>query len=508
MKKIKYIILLLIALSFMTSCNDFLSEVPDSRIELDNIDKLSELLTNAYSESSYLFLETMTDNVEAAPSNLPIQNSEELFCWKDVSAIGQDTPSFYWSYTYRAIAHANQVLSSLDALEGSVERKNSIKGEALLCRAYAHFMLVNIFSKHYSKTTAATDLGIPYSVKPEKTLIASYKRESVALNYQHIEADMLEGLALVNGKFYKGSGKYHFTREAALAFASRFYLFKKDYTSCVNYSNQLFGATYNPTYIRDYQKILSGQGVKGRAQIFSSTAEPSNLLMMRKSLGYQLKFFAGYRLTNKIVAKVFEKDARTFNMWAVGTDQLVAYQAKFEDLLEKTSMSSSSGMPYTVQPVLRGEEVLFNKMEAMWELSALEKDLAKQAEMDKKIYALLNPFIVERYNGKIGSDYVTGTISSYRESYFKGQKASDRIVFKRIMFDERRREFMEEGLRWFDIRRLNLEVIHVNLAGVRDVLKADDPRKVLQIPNSATSNGITKNEIEITKPVVSQLLRF
>lgn len=507
MKNFKYIILLLTAICFMTSCNDFLSEIPDSRIELDKIDKLSELLTNAYPESSYLFLETMTDNVEAAPSNLPTQNSEELFCWKDVSAIGQDTPSFYWAYTYRAIAHANQVLESLPGIDGTEERKNAIKGEALLCRAYGHFMLVNIFAKHYNEETSSTDLGVPYSTKPEKSLITSYKRESVALNYQHIEADMLEGLSLINGKFYKGTGKYHFTREAALAFASRYYLYKKDYTSCVNYSSQLLGTTYNPTFIKDYQKVLSGQGVKGRAQVFSSTSEASNLLIMRKSLGYQLKFFAGYRLTNKIVAKVFEKDVRTFNMWAVGTDQLVAYQAKFEDLLEKTSMSSSSGMPYTVQPVLRGEEVLFNMMEALWEIAALEKDLTKQAEMDKKIYALLNPFIVERYHGKIGSDYISGTISSYRNSYFK-KDTPDRVVFKRIMFDERRREFMEEGLRWFDIRRLGLEVVHVNLAGVRDVLKADDPRKVLQIPNSATSNGIRKNEIEILPPVVSQLLRF
>lgn len=45
---------------------------------------------------------------------------------------------------------------------GSPESLNGQKGEALLTRAYHHFMLVNVFCKHYSEQTSATDLGIPY----------------------------------------------------------------------------------------------------------------------------------------------------------------------------------------------------------------------------------------------------------------------------------------------------------------------------------------------------------
>jgi len=500
MKNIKYIMVLFVGLFSLASCDDYLSEVPDSRIELDNIDKVAELLANAYPECSYLFLETMTDNVDAAPTNRTTQTSEELFCWKTVSSISQDSPSFYWTYAYRGIAHANQALVSLEKLDGDKTRINAIRGEALLIRAYSHFMLVNIFSKHYDEKTAGTDLGVPYATHPESTLNAKYKRETVAKNYEQIEKDMLEGLSLIDNKFYKGSGKYHFTREAALAFASRFYLYKKDYANCLSFSNQLLGVGYNSTFIKDYQKVLAGQGPKGRAQVFSSTSEASNLLMMRKSVMYQLKFHVGYRLTNKIANTLYKYDARSRNMWAVNTDQLVVYQAKFEDLLERTS-SSGSGMPYTVQTVFRGDEVLFNKLEAMWELAALESDEVKQAEMDKKIYALLNPFLVERYNGKSGSDYVTGTIDSYKTMYYKGLTPKDRDVFKRIMLDERRREFCEEGLRWFDIKRLGIEITHKNLAGKIDVLKANDSRKVLQIPASAISNGLEPNIIGDESPV-------
>lgn len=39
-------------------------------------------------------------------------------------------------------------------------------GEALICRAYAHFMLVNIFSMQYNEKTSSTDLGVPYITEP------------------------------------------------------------------------------------------------------------------------------------------------------------------------------------------------------------------------------------------------------------------------------------------------------------------------------------------------------
>ena len=491
---------LLASLFSLTSCNDYLSEVPDSRIELDNIDKVAELLTNAYPECSYLFLETLTDNVAAAPTNRVTPTSEELFCWKNVSTITQDSPAFYWNYAYNGIAHANQALVALEKLSGDEDRIKAIKGEALLIRAYCHFMLVNIFAKHYDVATASTDLGVPYTTEPEKTLIAKYKRETVARNYEQVEKDMLEGMSLISNKYYKNSGKYQFTREAALAFASRFYLYKKDYANCLMYSNQLLGSVYNPIYIKDYQKVLAGQGPKGRAQVFSSASDASNLLLMRKSVMYQLKFYVGYRLTNKIADKLYSYDARSRNMWAVNNDQVVVYQAKFQDLMEGAS-SSGSGMPYTVQTIFRGEEVLFNKLESMWEIGSLETDAVKQAALDKEMFDLLNPFLVERYNGKAGSDYISGTIESYKNMYYKGLTPKDRDVFKRIMLDERRREFCEEGLRWFDIKRLGIEVEHVNLAGEKYVLKANDSRKVIQIPVSAISNGLVKNEIEESTPV-------
>ena len=101
------------------------------------------------------------------------------------------------------------------------------KGEALVARAYAHFMLVNFFSKFYDPATASTDPGIPYVTEPEKVFIKQYDRKTVQYVYDMIEKDLLEGLPLYRIRNYNVP-RYHFNRAAANAFATRFYLYKKD----------------------------------------------------------------------------------------------------------------------------------------------------------------------------------------------------------------------------------------------------------------------------------------
>ena len=58
--------------------------------------------------------------------------------------------------------------------------------------------------------------------------------------------------------------------------------------------------------------------------------------------------------------------------------------------------------------------------------------------------------------------------------------------------DVRRTTFVFEGLRWIDNKRLGMKVVHVK-AGQTMELTKDDPRRELQIPEDAISNGITAN---------------
>lgn len=63
--------------------------------------------------------------------------------------------------------------------------------------------------------------------------------------------------------------------------------------------------------------------------------------------------------------------------------------------------------------------------------------------------------------------------------------------------EARRRDFIREGLRWFDVKRFNLVVTHNTLEYGKvvknNVLVKDDKRRALQIPLRASDNGIEKN---------------
>ncbi len=64
-------------------------------------------------------------------------------------------------------------------------------------------------------------------------------RKTVAYVYEMIEKDLLEGLPLIKDVSYTVP-KYHFNIAAANAFASRFYLVKRDYAKTLSYANAVF----------------------------------------------------------------------------------------------------------------------------------------------------------------------------------------------------------------------------------------------------------------------------
>ena len=226
MKNIKFNIIKVLAFVLLaSSCNDVLDEAPDNRIEaIDSPEKIAELLVAAYPDAAYVpFLEPMSDNAgDKGPSadtgiDFATTLNQRMYFWDDINDIDDDTPTYYWNRAYKAIAQANQALISIEELGGGSEL-NALKGEALMCRAYAHFMLVSIFSKAYNPSTANTDLGIPYVTKPETVLLGKYERGSVENVYNQIQNDIEAGLPLVKDNYNVPA--FHFTKKAANAFAS------------------------------------------------------------------------------------------------------------------------------------------------------------------------------------------------------------------------------------------------------------------------------------------------
>lgn len=475
MKKYLGITACLSALVILAGCDKYLEETPDNRVSLDTPEKAAQLLTNAYSGAGYNFTEWMGDNVAFTTGTFKQPEHNQAYRWEESTAIGQDTPSFFWTNTYDAIAHANEVLAVIDDLPGDRARKDAIKGEALLTRAYGHFMLVNLFAKDYNPQTAAQDLGIPYVNEPETEFVKQYTRNTIEEVYDFIEDDLEEGLDLVDSRFYANSGKYHFTEGGALAFASRFYLFREDWDNCIKYSSQLLGAS-PIEYIKDIPQIIATKAnTDDFVRLITSPNDKSNLLLIRNVTNAVVS--VGYWPDENLLDVIFEnnpwgvEDIRTsseYPIYVFGTNGLGL--AKFEFLFERSSLTSNVGFNYTIISAFRGDEVILSRAESYVHKNQLDLALA-----DLQLY------VSKRYEGNPPL-----TLQLLRPYY---GTTNNQVATLNFILDERRKEFIHEGLRWFDIKRYSIPVRHRLQDGNTIDLEADDFRKVLQIPQTAIDVG-------------------
>jgi len=89
----------------------------------------------------------------------------------------------------------NVVIKNADQAAGDRTIAKRLKAEALILRAYMHYLLVNFYAKAYNPTTAHTDGGIPYVREDNVTTQANLK-VSVAEVYANILSDIDAGLQL------------------------------------------------------------------------------------------------------------------------------------------------------------------------------------------------------------------------------------------------------------------------------------------------------------------------
>src|SRR5258708_30588286 len=148
-KLVRYVLSCASLILVLGGCKKYLSTTPDNRTTLDSPEKVAQLLATAYPQSNYMaFTESISDNVADKGIGGLDLFALSPFLFQDVSSYQDDSPEFYWNGCYSAIAAANQALQASRAAKDTTAYSSEI-GEALFARAYAHFMLVTIFSNCY-----------------------------------------------------------------------------------------------------------------------------------------------------------------------------------------------------------------------------------------------------------------------------------------------------------------------------------------------------------------------
>ncbi len=578
--KLRYLLLAGVALLSLSSCSDFLDKPSDTRVTLTNTEQLRMLMTSAYPEYSYVpFCDYSTDNfidnnspgVDGVRFNLPSadRNDDEAFAWEDIrTSTGEDTPSGSWEGYYNAIATCNQVLEKVqefeDAGESSVKLQ-AVKGEALIDRAYCHFMLANIFCMPYrGPELSQQEPGIPYMTKPETTVKPHYERGTLAETYDKIERDIEEGLPLINDAIYE-QPKYHFNKQAAYTFASRFYLFKRDYPKVLECANTAFGgADVDPLpYMTDiwaHKEDLEDDEDFNR--YYCDPAHMRNFMIIPTYSVYLRKLNNGNRYAcNREAMQATLWDGRgptwrgvhpCYNgcgMYVAGSNQDYGlwWAAPVGEQFEYTDKVAGIGYAHQVLCEFTGEEALLNRAEAKLFLGDIDGAIADLGVWEAarrnttNSTSSMTPWskeVVLNFYTTAEEKYILNSRPERRE--LLGAKVNDSTYYgiaKPLHIDIvcpsaqyhnspeinpylqcvqhfRRIEFMFRGMRWFDIKRYGISFSHVIGKDARVVtLNPDieagvlDHRLALQIPNEVIAAGIDPNN-RIDPPLTTRISGF
>jgi hypothetical protein len=466
-----------------SGCEDYLEQPVDQRTKLDTVEKVSELLGTAYPQADYATFTEAISDLAADKGTGPVvvdPINQNPYFFKDVESRDEGSPDNYWFAAYNAISAANHALEAIDQAPNP-EDYRAQRGEALLARAYAHFMLVTLYAKVYDPATAATDPGIPYVTTPEKVVKRMYDRKTVAYVYEQIEKDLTEGLPLINNNAYRAP-KYHFNTAAAHAFASRFYLFKRDYQKVLDHANQVFPGGNIAPNLRPWVSVYSNLTANEGLALYTQATENANLLLV-EAPSLWARNYARYRygLATPVVNKYFRSPNVTGARWVYplyeqGNDNWLIL--KFREHFVRLDANANIGYPYTIFPLFTAEEVLFNRAEANLELGNLEA-----ARADLNTYASHR---IENY------DPTAHAITNQKLKAYYGTTDVKEALLQALL-DFKAAEFVQEGKRWFDILRHNITVEHRTADGQLLTLAPGDPRRVFQIPQEAVQVGVAQN---------------
>ena len=408
-----------------------------------------------------------------------------------------------------------EAIDEIEAKSGSTTALKEARAEALLCRAYNHFMLVNVFALQYNAKTSSTDLGVTYMLAPETTVGVKYERNTVAECYDLIKKDLEEALPNV-GDSYMTVPKYHFNPSAAYAFAARFYLYHEEWENAKKYATLAIGSSPK-TVLRDNSTVAAmTQDFDAISQHYASSSLNCNLLLTTSysSLGLVFGPYSLYKRFSHAPYLSTHEDALASNIWGSAslytqvknraTPPAYAIFWRYPYLFEYTDPVAGVGYRHTVIPAFTTDEALLNRAEAeilLGEYDAAAADMTIWMQNFVNTPLVLTPELIQTFYNSV--DYSRPLVSTIKKhinpSFLTVEEGSVQETMLQCLLGFRRIETLHMGMRWFDVKRYGITIYRrvLDTSGVpeklTDSLTVDDNRRAIQIPKRVLDAGYTSN---------------
>jgi len=421
----------------------FLDTKPDSTISVPtSISDCQALMDNdvamnGYGLSGYPSLgETGSDDyyVNSSFFSQYTPTDQNAVIWAAETFTGGEVND--WDLPYRTVLYSNVVLDALKKLQPATDELdsfNNAKGSAFFFRGFAYFQLVQIFTKPYDEGTAAVDpLGLP--LRQTTNIDEKITRSSLQNTYDQIIGDLSAAIPLL--PVFSASVTRP-SRTAAYAMLARASLSMRRYPAALLYADSCLQIRHA---LMDYNDVTPGGPLPftrtNPEVIFGAAMYPTGPCSIGRSFTDSL-LLASYQPNDKRKTLFFSRgrfigvyDEKGYAFCGLATDEMY---------LTRAECYARTG----------------NIDAAMNDLDSL---------------------MIKRMS--------TGTFTPYT-----ALDANDAL---QQILQERRKELLYRGIRWTDLRRLNMDastatMLSRTVAGTIYTLSPNSPRYVYYIPPNVLS---------------------
>lgn len=429
----------------MTSCSDFLKEYSQDLAKVQTWSDLDEvLLGDAYMPSARIYLanysiystgESALDILHFMGDEITLSQTHEndylsmtknmfpFYTWQqdtgtdeDLKYVGGDEA--YWNDLYKRINVCNMVISLIDeqpeyTLDDAVQ-KERVKGEAHFLRGMYYFYLANLYAQPYDPATAEDTPGVPVKLSNFVEDV-EFPRSSLKETYEQIISDFSDAAVELEGKTAKS--KYHANATAAKLMLARVNLYMQNWDGAVAYAKAV---------LADNNQLQSLRSVALGANSVS-IASPETIF----SMGHYL-----------IAANFASDKYGDYDPAYYVSDNMI-------DLYDRDDLRRGRYFGNTSDGYFNNVFLKYNLQYGNW-----------GGMCDVSSYCLLRTS--EAY-------MILAEASAYNNDENTARETLDRFLQTRVQSaepvtlqgnalidfirDERAREFLLEGHRWFDLRR-------------------------------------------------------
>lgn len=426
---------MLTAVFTLKSCNKYLDvQSNDASIVPKDLTSLQKLLDNSSKMNMGIaaYGEVSADDYFIQQSTFNTLNEEDRkgYIWEnDLDEFDND-----WARGYAPVYISNLVLDQLKAISPVPEEvvsRDQVLGSALFYRANQYLSLLWTYAIAYNPATASTDLGIV--LRNSSDFNEKSTRSSVKVCYDQVIQDLRRSVELLPDR---ATHVMRPSKVAAYGVLARTYLSMAKYDSAYYYADRVLGINNE---LLDFNNPAE---VKLTTNFPFARFHKETIAYFQLTINSPLNNYSNIRADTLLYGMYSPDDLRKQAYFLTNSSPYVTVKGNY------------SGQPPFGFPLFGGlatDEFYLIRAECLARSGKL-----LEAQTD------LNTLLVKRYK--------TGTFQPYQ--------LTDQQAVVQLILKERRKELFLRGLRWSDIKRLNLEGADISLK------RKIDGKEYLLAPNA------------------------